>query len=197
MTGQTDTARKLADLLDEVAVLEGPNPTAVEGVQVLRTSSPSMHRVPVIYQPKILIVGRGRKRVYLGEKVYQYDPFNYLVMSVPLPAECEWEASREEPVLLVSIDVEPTLLGELLLELDEPLPPVEATPVGMGTTPMSEELGGAVCRLLECLRCPLDSRMLGRQMVREIVYRVLRGERGARSGRWPAGTITSPGSPES
>src|SRR3954464_1947342 len=30
----------------------------------------------------------------------------------------------------------------------------------------------------ECLKCPLDSRMLGRQTVREIVYRVLRGEQG-------------------
>src|SRR4051794_41312603 len=43
---------------------------------------------------------------------------------------------------------------------------------------MSEELGGAVIRLLECLKCPLDSRILGRQTVREIVYRVLRGEQG-------------------
>jgi len=43
---------------------------------------------------------------------------------------------------------------------------------------MSEELGGAVIRLLECLRSSLDSHMLGRQTVREIVYRVLQGEQG-------------------
>jgi AraC-like DNA-binding protein len=43
---------------------------------------------------------------------------------------------------------------------------------------MTEELGGAVIRLLECLRSPLDSRILGRQTVREIVYRVLQGEQG-------------------
>jgi AraC-like DNA-binding protein len=97
---------------------------------------------------------------------------------VPLPAECEWEASPEVPVLLVSINVEPTMLGEMLLELGEPLPPVDTTPLGISTTPMSEELGGAVIRLLECLRCPLDSRMLGRQTAREILYRVLLGEQG-------------------
>jgi AraC-like DNA-binding protein len=39
-------------------------------------------------------------------------------------------------------------------------------------------LTAAAIRLLECLKCPLDSRILGRQMVREIVYRVLRGEQG-------------------
>ena len=84
----------------------------------------------------------------------------------------------EEPVLIVAIDVEPTMLGEMILEMDEPLPSVDATPLGISTTPMSEELGGAVIRLLECLKCPIDSRMLGRQTVREIVYRVLRGEQG-------------------
>lgn len=178
MAGQTDTAKRLAALLDEVAVHEGMHQTAVEGVHVTRTSESSPHRVPVVYQPKIVIVGQGRKRGFLGDKVYQYDPFNYLVLSVPLPAECEWEASPEEPVLLIAIDVEPTMLGEILLELDEPWPKDDTTPLGMSTTPMSEELGGAVVRLLECLKCPLDSRMLGRQMVREIVYRVLRGEQG-------------------
>ena len=48
-----------------------------------------MPRTPVVYQPKILIVGQGRKRGYLGDKVYRYDPFNYFVLSVPIPAECE------------------------------------------------------------------------------------------------------------
>jgi AraC-like DNA-binding protein len=132
----------------------------------------------VVYQSKIIVVGQGRKRGYLGDKVYQYDPFNYLVLSVPLPAECEWEASAEEPLLAVSIDVETTMLGEMLLYMDEPLPFVDTTPLGISTTPMSEELGGAVIRLLECLKSPLDSRMLGRQIVREIVYRVLCGEQG-------------------
>jgi AraC-like DNA-binding protein len=177
MDGQKDTRKRLASLLSEVAVHEGTHRTLVEGVEVSRRSR-SSPRAPVVYQPNIVVVGQGRKRGYLGDKVYQYDPFNYLVLSVPLPAECEWEASPEEPLLLVAINVDPTMLGEMLLEMDEPLPPVGPTPRGISTTPMSEELGGAVIRLLECLKSPLDSRMLGRQTVREIVYRVLQGEQG-------------------
>jgi AraC-type transcriptional regulator N-terminus len=34
-----------------------------------------------------------------------------------------------------------------------------------------------VIRLLECLKCPLDSRVLGPQVVRVIIYRVLREEK--------------------
>ncbi len=172
-----DPRRRLASLLDEVAVNEGTHPTRVDGVTVSRVSKPSP-RAPVVYQPKILVVGQGRKRGYLGEDVYQYDAFNYLVLSVPLPAECETEASAEEPLLLVAINVEPTLLGEMLLEMDEPLSSTGSTPRGISSTPMTEEMVGAVNRLLECLRCPVDSRILGRQTVREIVYRVLLGEQG-------------------
>ena len=97
---------------------------------------------------------------------------------MPIPAQCETEASPEEPLLLIAINVEPTMLGEMILEMDKPPPPVGSTPRGISTTPMSEELGRAVIRLLEYLKSPLDSRILGRQTVREIVYRVLQGEQG-------------------
>src|SRR5262249_48817798 len=175
MDGQSDNRQRLASLLDQGAGDGGTNRTLVEGVEVCRVSKP-VPRAPVVYQPKILIVGQGRKRAYLGGEVYRYDAYNYLVLSVPLPAECETEASPEEPLLLLAINVEPTMLGEMMLEMDEPSPPVGPTPRGIPSTPMSEELGGAVIRLLECLKSTLDSRILGRQTVREIVYRVLQGE---------------------
>jgi AraC-like DNA-binding protein len=177
MDGQNDNRRRLATLLSEVAADEGIHQTLVDGVLVVRRSEPRP-RTPVVYEPMIVVVAQGRKRGYLGDEVYVYDPLNYLVLSVPLPVECEWEASAEEPLLVVAIRVEPTMVGEIVLEMDEPLPPVGPIPRGISTTPMSDELSGAVIRLLECLKCPLDSRMLGRQMVREIVYRVLRGEQG-------------------
>lgn len=177
MDDQNDNRKRLASLLNEVAVHEGPHRTLIDGVLVSRHTK-SMPRTPVIYEPMIVVVGQGQKCGYLGDEVFHYDPFNYLVLSVPLPVECEWDASPEEPLLLVAINVETTMLGELILEMDEPLPPVGPTPLGISTTPMSEELSGAIIRLLECIKCPLDSRMLGRQTVREIVYRVLRGEQG-------------------
>src|SRR5262245_24940606 len=100
MKGQGDYRKRLASLLDELAVNEGLQRTPVEGVEVARVLKPS-RRAPVVYQPKILIIGQGRKRAYLGGAVYTYDAFNYLVSSVPMPAECETEASPEEPLLLL------------------------------------------------------------------------------------------------
>ena len=67
--------------------------TLIEGVHVFRGSQ-SVPRAPMVYWHHIIIVGQGRKRAFLGDKVYQYDPANYLVLAVPLPAECEAEAAQ-------------------------------------------------------------------------------------------------------
>jgi AraC-like DNA-binding protein len=174
---QSGNRKRLARLLDEVAVEEGIQQTQVEGVLVIRHTEPRP-RTPTVYEPAIVVIGQGQKRGYLGDEVYVYDQFNYLVLSVPLPVECEWEASPENPLLLVAVSVELTMLGELLLEMDEQLLPVSPMPRGISTAQMTEELSGAVIRLVECLKCPLDSRMLGRQIVREIVYRVLCSKEG-------------------
>ena len=58
MDGQSDNRKRLARLLDEVAVDEGVHRTRVEGVQVVRRSQP-LPRTPIVYAPKLLIVGQG------------------------------------------------------------------------------------------------------------------------------------------
>ena len=176
MANENQSRERLAILLNEVAVEEGIHPTLIEGVGVARHSSP-LPRTSVVYEPVIVFVGQGRKRSYLGDQVYVYDPSTYFVLSVPLPAECEWDASPEEPVLVLGVKIDPTTLGEVILEMDEPLSPLREMPRAVTTHPLCDQLRGSVIRLLECLKCPLDSRMLGRQMVREIIYRVLREEK--------------------
>ena len=126
-----------------------------------------------MYEPAVVIVGQGCKRSYLGDQAFEYGPSDFLVLSVPLPVECEWDASPEEPVLVLGVRIDPTTLAEVILEMDEPLPPLRETPRAMTTHPLSEQLSSSVIRLLECLKCPLDSRMLGPQLVREIIYRVI------------------------
>ncbi len=171
-----ESRERVATLLNEVAAKEGIHQTLIEGVGVARHTSP-LPRTSVVYEPMVVFVGQGSKRSYLGDQVYEYGPSNYLVLSVPLPAECEWDASPEEPVLVLGVKIDPTTLGEVILEMDEPLSPLREMPRAMTTHSLSDQLSGSVIRLLECLKCPLDSRMLGRQMVREIIYRVLREEK--------------------
>ncbi|MGE4551741.1 MAG: AraC family transcriptional regulator N-terminal domain-containing protein [Desulfovibrionaceae bacterium] len=167
---------RLAERLAELTPLPGVTPSRLDGVTLFRAEA-SLPRHPMVYTPSILIVGQGRKRVHLGERAYVYDPYNYLVLSVPLPVECETEASPEEPLLGLTIAVDPATLGKLLLEMGDEARSAAAV-CGLCSTPLTIPLADATLRLLDCLGSPEESRILGRQIVREITYRVLREEPG-------------------
>src|SRR5579863_5017840 len=116
--GPTDPAhQRLVDLFDLLAPKPGVTRSSFEGVNLMRVNSP-MPRMPVMYEPSIVIVCQGRKRGYLGDQVFTYDAHNYLVLSVPLPFECETEASPEIPMLAVQIRVDLVVLAELLMKMD-------------------------------------------------------------------------------
>src|SRR3954453_19558728 len=100
MEEQKRYRERLAALLGEIATKEGLRPTLIEGVHTFKGSQ-SVPRAPMVYRPHIIIVGQGRKRAYLGGEVYQYDPANYLVLAVPLPAECDAKTEGGKPILMV------------------------------------------------------------------------------------------------
>lgn len=169
--------KKLVELLGALATKEGFSPSNLASVQFVRANKP-FPRMPVVYEPSIVIVGQGKKIGYLGDRVYTYDPLNYLVLSVPLPFECETQCTPEEPYLAVSIKVDPVTVGELLIEMDDDSAYDRSEAAGICSTPLTDEMIGATVRLLECLESPLDSRILGPHNVREIIYRALYGEQG-------------------
>jgi AraC-like DNA-binding protein len=170
--------RRMTELLNALTTGEGTRPSILDGVKLLRSDRP-LPRMPVLYEPSIVIVGQGRKLGYLGSEVYIYDAHNYLVLSVPMPFECETEPGPRGPLLAVSIRVDLAMLGELLMKMDRrPLSPDGENRHGMYSTPLDPALSEATVRLLESLRSPVDAQVLGPQIVREIVYRVVNGERG-------------------
>ena len=169
--------QRMAGLIAGMVSQEGPNPSRLPGVTFAHARH-SRPRAPVVYEPGIFILVQGRKRGFLGDQMYVYDQHNYLVTSVPLPLECETEATPEQPLLGVGVNIDLGNLAELLLEMDDRLPDSGASPRGIYATPLDAELGGAVIRLLEALRTPVEARVLGPQIVREIIYRVLCGEQG-------------------
>ncbi len=168
---------RLVELLRKLAAQEGISQSILNGVQFMRANN-SYPRAPVIYDQRIVIVGQGRKKGYLGDQVYTYGAYNYLVLAASLPFECETEASPEKPLLAVSIQVSSVGLGELLVDMDGDADDDRPAPLGIYSTPLTDAPISATVRLLECLCSPMDSRILGPQIVREITYRVLCGEQG-------------------
>lgn len=169
---------RITELLEKLATAQGVRPSLLDGVKLMRANQ-SMPRVPVLYEPSIVIIGRGKKRGYLPGQSFQYDPHNYLVLSVPMPFECETEVGPDGPMLGVSIKVDISVIGELLMKMEHKPSMTSASGVlGLFATPLDETLSSAVVRLLECMQSPVEAQILGPQIMREITYRVLCGEQG-------------------
>ena len=155
--------------------------TCLPGVRFFWANEP-VPRTPLLYEAGIIIIGQGHKIGYLGDEVFRYDEDNYLVLSVPIPFECETHASLENPLLGIFIDIDVPRLHELVALVGKHLPagPIDPSSVPRGIEPVAldPDMLDATERLLKCLRSPLDSEVLGRSQVNEIVYRVLLGRHG-------------------
>ncbi len=170
--------RQMVELLMELTTGEGMRPSILDGVKLTRADR-CYPRTPVLYDPSIVIVASGRKKGFVGEKCVVYDATNYLVLTVPLPFECETETVNDQPLLGVSIRIDMSTLSELALKIDiRKKQPSSDALSSICATPLDPEMMEAAIRLLKCLRSPADAKVLGPSIVREITYRVLCGARG-------------------
>jgi len=168
---------RMVELLNLLVPEEGVVNDAVENVDLFRITN-SSPRLPQKYDPSIIILAQGQKRVFIGDDMFRYDPLHYLVVSIPMPLECETTASMEKPMLGVRIRVDATIIGEILLTLDDAHHTIKSIPKGIYSDALDNRMTDAVIRLLEALSSPADSRILAPMIVREIIYRVLSGAKG-------------------
>jgi len=169
--------RRMVQLMEQLAPVEGYNISALDDVRFLRSNRP-LTRTPVLYDPGIVILCQGRKRGYLGNEVYVYDARHYLVVSVPVPFTMETDASADEPMLAVYFHLDFKLAGELMLQVDEIQASSRAQPKGMYSSPMDDLLSESTLRFLEAMSNPAEAKILGPSLVREIYYRIITGEQG-------------------
>ena len=170
-------AERMVELLAALTPLEGYNLSPLADVRFLRSNRP-LKRMPVLYEPGIVIVAQGRKRGYLGSEVYLYDAQHYLAVAVPVPFSMETDASEKEPMLAIYLRLDFKVAAELMVQIDDCVGPSIARPRGMVSTPMEMELGISVLRFLEAMRDPLEAEVLGPSLRREIYFRVLTGQQG-------------------
>ncbi|MEE4601513.1 MAG: AraC family transcriptional regulator [Desulfobacteraceae bacterium] len=162
-----------------LAPLDGPNATGLPGTVIYKEVN-HVGRQPFLYNQGIVLIGQGSKRVYLGDTVYAYDPETYLVVSVPLPAECEIHASKDEPLLALIVDIDIGMLNRIISHMDEH---VDHAMLKRGekhrglyvaaVTPMIKDV---VLRLLTALQSPIESGVLGKGLVYELLFRIMCGE---------------------
>lgn len=169
--------QRMVRLLAKLAPNEGYNLSCLPEVRFLRSNRP-LSVTPVLYEPGIVVVCQGRKRGFLGSQTYVYDAQHYLVVSVPVPFTMETDASEKEPLLAIYFRLDFRLLADLLLQM-EGAGTADAIPKGMFATAMDEKMSASVLHFLEAMDEPMEARILGKALMREIYLRVLTGEQGA------------------
>jgi len=170
-----ETCQQLTEKINRLKSNEKSLSTLLPDVRLLYGTQPGA-RTPVMYQPGIIFLFSGHKTGYINERVFHYDANEYLLLTVPLPFECETWATPEIPLAGLRLNVDSLQLQELLMDIgeDEHFQPGESAS-GINSSILSDEILCAAERLLDVMERPLDARILGRQIIREILYHVLTG----------------------
>jgi AraC-like DNA-binding protein len=181
----------LEPLLDELRLLAAHarnwrTETGIPRVAMVQGNVPA-HALAAVYEPMVNLILRGSKSMTVGDRVFNYNPASYFVMSVDLPAvgEVHPEATGE-PYLAVSLTLTPERIATLLADL----PPVNADSQSgaFSVAAVTPELLDAWVRMLRLMKNPEDIPALAPVYEREILYHVLKGPHG-----WMLRDIASPG----
>jgi len=162
------------------AVREDGRVEPLKGLRLHRVSSltESVHGVS---DPAFCVIAQGSKEVFLGDDRYQYDPMHYLLATAELPIVSHViEASQERPYLSLSVKLDPTLVGSVMVEAGHVSSRSHANVRAINVSPLDANLLGAVVRLVRLLDTPAEAPFLAPLITREIVYRLLMGEQGGR-----------------
>lgn len=154
--------------------------TAVPGLGLFKRTAPT-EPITGMYEPSLCLVAQGAKRVRLGDDTYVYDAQHYLITSVHLPTVVQvTEASPEKPYLGLRLTFDLAELAQLMADSRLPAPRRQQTDRGMATGATSAALINACVRLIDLLATPEDIPILAPVIQREILYRLLTGDQGAR-----------------
>ncbi len=154
--------------------------TAVPGLSIHQRTGPTAPCV-VAYVPGMIVMAQGSKRVELGSKTFVYDESRYLLTSLDLPSISQVvEASEDRPAFAFSLKLELSVVREILMSEDVPIPDAPAYSPAMTTGEVTAELLSACCRLMDLLATPKDVPFLSGLIQREIIYRILQRPEGAR-----------------
>lgn len=169
---------EIAALIARHAPGEGIQPTAIERLSLVRSSTTTMP-VPNVYQPLLCLAVQGGKHVVLGDRTFAYTPGRCGIVTHDLPVTGSIvDATPDKPYLALVLKFDSVALAELALRV--PPPPGAAPPIGIVVADACPDLLDAALRLLRLLDDPQALPVLAAMAEQEILYRLLTGPHGSR-----------------
>ena len=154
--------------------------TAISALSLARRDAPT-EPTSYMYEPSICVIAQGAKRVLLGDDTYVLDVHHFLITSVDLPTIVQIiQASREKPYLGLILKLDRREISQLMVDSHLPPPRAQQSSRGMVVGEVTVPLLMAFQRLIDLLAAPQDIPILAPIIQREILYRLLVGDQGAR-----------------
>ncbi|MDQ8029659.1 MAG: AraC family transcriptional regulator, partial [Brevundimonas sp.] len=151
---------------------EGIGPLTGAGLHLIASTTVTEAQ-QVVYEPMVCLILDGAKTTTLGAESYPYRAGEYLVVSEDLPVSGQVIAA---PYLAVGVPLDPVMIAELLMETEGAIP--ETAPVrGLAVSRMDDDLIDTVIRLVRLMDRPAEAKVLAPMIHRELVWRLLLGER--------------------
>lgn len=159
---------------------QGLQGTVISNLRFTRRDNPTQP-ISFMYEPCVCVVAQGTKRVVLGEDMYVLGPRHFLVTSLDLPTVVQIiKASEEKPYLGLILKLDWGEIGQLMADSRLPMPGGQQSSRGMAIGEVTMPVVAACQRLVDLLAEPKDIPILAPIIQREIVYRLLVGDQGAR-----------------
>jgi AraC-like DNA-binding protein len=158
------------------AIREDGKVEPLKGLHLNRISS-STESVHSVSDPVFCVIAQGSKEIFLGNERYLYDPSHYLLVTAELPLVGHvLDASKERPYLSLRLELDPTLVGSVMVEAGSPSSENNADARAINVSSLDADLLDAVVRLVRLLDTPTEAPFLAPLITREIIYRLWMGE---------------------
>ena len=126
-----------------------------------------------IYEPLVCLILQGEKETVVGGISQRVRAGELIVVSHALPVTARVvEARPEAPYLSLVAHLDLALLRSVMVELDAE--PAEGQPSGFTVGVADDQLVDVLSRYVALAGDPVDARVLGPQLSRELHYRLLR-----------------------
>ncbi|MDS7928654.1 AraC family transcriptional regulator [Acinetobacter sp. V102_4] len=177
---QNHLSENLVDAFLHLAPAEGLYPTFISNITLMRVDH-STSPVAVLQEPSIVLVIQGVKRGYIGKDIFQFRQGQCLFISIAIPFDCDTVVENNEPMLAIAIKFESQMMVDLVTKLDKEQQVVTEDSqsgdlklsCGLRVIDMNATISEVTLRLLNLLRSKQDTFILGEQVKRELVYRVV------------------------
>src|SRR6266571_3707246 len=160
---ETQRAHAYREELAERIARAVPADGTVEPLKGLHLNRSSTQTDPLhgVSQPSFCVIAQGSKEVLLGDSRYRYDAAHYLLAAIELPVVTRViEASAERPYLSLRIELDPALVGSVMVEAGHLSFRNGGDARAMDVSPLDTNLLDAVLRLVRLLDKPSEVRVV-------------------------------------